>query len=654
MNETHRTERTRWLDAGGTFGNRREGTRARDGLSSTRLHGQQGYVLAMTALLLLPLMVFVSFAIDAGAWYAQASRLQRAADAAALAAVVWLPNDTAAATARDQVAAQNGFTTGVTGGRTSETTYQVTIQADAPRFFSATFDNSTFDLGRSATAEFNKPVPLGSPTNRIGNDVSSCQQNQPGPSPTCPSPQPMLWSSIQGPYETFANGDPYATKCGRNLTASESACTSGPYPGGATNELYRTTGYDFAIDVKPADVGASLTFQVYDAVSSPRRVSANATTTRTQTASTTNGSTILTRTGTTNWTDADVGRSISSGSGIQAGTKIVRRISNSQVELSLPATANSTGVTRTITYTTDCRSNLAPFNATPYTSVSWGTQQCQTGESGYAPFQVQVYENDGQDLTTTFGPTIPACHLYVKGGNQEMATYKNVWANVCTFTPTQAGVYPVRVKSSAITLPDNTVVPDYGNGYNSYSLRVTGGTNTSRLYALNDLSIWTNTPASSSRFYLAEIGSEHAGKRLQLDLYDPGDGSSGQYTMQLLAPPSGAPNAVPTSGTTIPATGIADSCRYNSSPSATRGPNVTAPSGQVANNCQVITKFSSSSSGVYNNSWLRIEVKIANNYTCSADCWWTVRYDFGTSGSLPTDRTVWSLKIVGDPVHLTD
>ncbi|MEZ5226562.1 MAG: pilus assembly protein TadG-related protein [Acidimicrobiales bacterium] len=47
---------------------------------------QAGYVLATTALLLIPLMIFAALAVDVGGWYAQATQAQRAADAAALAA----------------------------------------------------------------------------------------------------------------------------------------------------------------------------------------------------------------------------------------------------------------------------------------------------------------------------------------------------------------------------------------------------------------------------------------------------------------------------------------------------------------------------------------------------------------------------------------
>ena len=62
----------------------------------------------------------------------------------------------------------------------------------------------------------------------------------------------------------------------------------------------------------------------------------------------------------------------------------------------------------------------------------------------------------------------------------------------------------------------------------------------------------------------------------------------------------------------------------------------------------MVTRFSGSSSGVYNNSWLSIEIDIAEDYACDTDCWWTVKYDFGATG-VPTDRTVWAPIIIDKP-----
>ena len=71
--------------------------------------GDDGYVLVLTTLMLVPMLILTAFAVDLGAWYAQASKMQRAVDNAALAAVVWMPDHTKATSAAAQVLTENGY-----------------------------------------------------------------------------------------------------------------------------------------------------------------------------------------------------------------------------------------------------------------------------------------------------------------------------------------------------------------------------------------------------------------------------------------------------------------------------------------------------------------------------------------------------------------
>jgi hypothetical protein len=534
-----------------------------------RRRGEAGYVLAMTALLLVPMLVAVSFAIDAGAWEAQASRMQRAADAAALAGVVRLPDTNAAEIAAEAVAAQNGFSGASVDARpdpTSATRYIVSVTAPGQRFFSSTFQSGAYNLTRDATAEFNKPVPMGSPNKALGTDPSSCPNFQ--PAPTGCGPQTMLWSAIQGPFTAHQDGDPYTTKCSGNNTALNT-CNVPANTNGAQNPDYKKTGYSFAIEVGLADVGSTLTVQLWD----------------------------------------------------------VAQIARSN-NLQCPGVNGA---------------------------------NCQTGDSeggnggpfdGRAPLQLEVFANDGTDFGVAYATS--KCERYwprTGSGSTADTALMNTWTTACTFTADQGpGIYPMRIKTSNITT-GGTAITDHGSGWNAFSIRVTGGTTATRLYALDDLSIWTNLPSSNAQFYLAEIKTEHQGKRLLLDLYDPGDGSAGTYTMSVKAPPSNAPNIVPTGGTTIPAAGIVDTCRFNNTGTTTRLGLNSATMTSTGAGCSVVTR--NSSGNRYNERWLRVEIKLAANYSCSADCWWSIQYNFGSAGR-PTDRTVWSLQVVGDPVHLVD
>lgn len=570
------------------------------GTVDERTKGEKGFVLAMTGLLIVPMLIFTAFAVDLGAWYGQGAKMQRAADAASLAGVVWLPDQTAAVNAANTALTKNGFSGLGTfsypaGGRQM----QVTITKPAAQYFSKIVLQSE-TLTRSATAEFNKPVPLGSPGGAVGNDVASCAQFQ--PTTSCGS-QPMLWSAIQGPYETHANGDAFATLCKTGNSGSGTVASGGcgwtattTSPGQISNPDYKPEGYEFAIDVPAAGVGQALNIQLWDA--------------------------------------GEFGR--------------------------------TTGNNNTF----DCNSSAAPWSGSFPSGFS--SQQCQTGDSGPTDrngvnMQFQLWDNDGSDLTTNFTAPISGCERFIPADTAAnptaISTYKNKWVSLCTFTPTRAGIYPLRVKSSNITRPASAggaKIADTSSmaGWNAFSMKVTG-TTTPKLYSIGDLSIWTNTPGSIARFYLANIGTEHKGKTIQLDLFDPGDGNSGTYSLQLLAPPGAAPFNTPAVGTpllpplygrTIPATNVVDSCYANTSNTngSSRGAGTLV--NRSSTSCTVTTRDGSGQK--FQNAWLRFEIKLSANYACTTDCWWTIKYNFGTGG-LPNDRTTWAMTILGDPVHLT-
>lgn len=141
--------------------------------SAPSRRGEGGYVTAMTALLLIPLMVFAALTVDVGAWYFQASDAQGAADAAALAGVPFMPDRARAQAAALDVATRNGYTDGVDGATviiTYPSPSSISVEIDTPydRYFSGIVLNETFDIKRAGTAEYTLPIPMGSPVNVLG------------------------------------------------------------------------------------------------------------------------------------------------------------------------------------------------------------------------------------------------------------------------------------------------------------------------------------------------------------------------------------------------------------------------------------------------------------------------------------------------------
>ncbi|MEO5840065.1 MAG: Tad domain-containing protein [Acidimicrobiales bacterium] len=147
----------------------------------------------MLALTMIMLFTACAFAVDLGSFYARASRIQRAADSASLAGVVWMPGDFARAqTDALAVASKNGFSWGVTVSAIAGNPYQLKVTIvdnQVPRYFSTILTKTKMSITRSSVAEFAPVVPLGSPDNRLG--------NYPLASPAYTA---YLWASISGPY----------------------------------------------------------------------------------------------------------------------------------------------------------------------------------------------------------------------------------------------------------------------------------------------------------------------------------------------------------------------------------------------------------------------------------------------------------------------
>src|SRR5215210_6913861 len=89
----------------------------RNGSPRRPQHDESGMVAVWTAMLLVVIIGFTAWAVDFSGWKREGARMQRAADAAALAGAVFMPenvNGLAFSTAKD-IAARNGYTDGQDG-----------------------------------------------------------------------------------------------------------------------------------------------------------------------------------------------------------------------------------------------------------------------------------------------------------------------------------------------------------------------------------------------------------------------------------------------------------------------------------------------------------------------------------------------------------
>ncbi len=209
--------------------------------------GERGAVLPIFVASFLALVGMAAFAIDLGWAYVNGERMQRAADAAALAAVVDLPPDAAVWEATRaygtavSVAGKNGYAPGevtpkqvfTRSGNLVPNRIRVDVSQRFDTFFFKIFGVDTIRLTRSATAEFLPPLQLGSDLPELGAFPAGVGCDPAAPVPGCIDPadpstwggtNPGIWVAINGIHTAKEQGDPYTTRC--LLSNSTNSCQS--------------------------------------------------------------------------------------------------------------------------------------------------------------------------------------------------------------------------------------------------------------------------------------------------------------------------------------------------------------------------------------------------------------------------------------------
>ncbi|RPI20497.1 MAG: hypothetical protein EHM57_07940 [Actinobacteria bacterium] len=232
---------------------------------SDRFAEERGAALLLVTLLLAVLIGMAAFMVDYGWLYWQGIETQHGADAAALAGVIYEPDDqTSAYGAAYEVAGQNGY---VHGGNATvtpvdwrddptldlvENTHQlyVRVQRDVPTYFMQFFGIDSVTITKHAVAEYVLPLPLGSPDSNFGNDPETGHT-------------PNFWGNIHGYYTGRSMGDRYSSQCLSG--GSGPSCTPNP-DARPTNyavglEEQATGGYLYGIDVTNSN---GLTVEIFD------------------------------------------------------------------------------------------------------------------------------------------------------------------------------------------------------------------------------------------------------------------------------------------------------------------------------------------------------------------------------------------------------
>jgi hypothetical protein len=229
--------------------------------------------------------------------------------------------------------------------------------------------------------------------------------------------------------------------------------------------------------------------------------------------------------------------------------------------------------------------------------------------------------------------------------------YHNHWYKLYTGMTGGVGAAKVYRVHTTSTDPNNVNAQKTINGENSFALYASASGATPRLYGIGAMQAFTPLSASggtvTSEFYLAQIDAVHAGKTLQISLWDPGDTSPLTADISILIPTSSGWTATPvtysaTQGTTnsgrADGSGGKPNCATNSRTTASTSPINTFTNG-------------GNSTGKFNGCWLTIVATIPTTYDAQQQGWWKIRYTMTGTGT-SNDVTTWKADIRGNPVHL--
>ena len=715
---------------------------------------QRGLVLAIFAAATILFVGILAIVIDVSWYWASSLRVQRAADAAALAGVVWLPGHVSTAQqAAYNEASKDGYTTGV-GGVTITATQDstavsggdpnqldVTVNASVDTFFMRLFGITKIQATRSSKAIYVLPVPMGSPQNYYGDfgkvrypgsgeSASTTQTTTAGPSSPTGSGT-ATWTTPQ--YAYSGTSSQFATIKVKN-TAQTWNNFGFSIPSGAT-----VLGIQVVMTAKIAASTCQLS----------AALSWNNGTSYTTAETTTNLTTTATSYGLGGASDT-WGHTWSPPTDLNNGKFIIQLTNPTACGTNMVSVRQlqiSVTYKQTVT-TTLPDANLTDPNGGSLTPQGfWGTIMSQGGESINGDLYAPYYDNNGGTKTNSsyynasnyynydvqMRPGSSNGRLWIydapfcaSGSNGQYGTGDRwfnstngistfydlydtkltndtsddtlVWSSGNTFKETQSWSDPdlsgsggsscsktttsgsgpagtdglgTQCNASAtsgldchlrwyqlpVTLTGGTLYRLHvsttdpnsptdqlnSDGHNSFTLWATAAGTAPRVYGVGAMETFEPLPGGgASIFYLAQIGAEHAGKTMEIKLWDPGDTNPLPASLSILAPT--------TSGYT------ATTFSWSAQKLNSQGQSCTSSGSGVTS----VTTNVGATTGTFNGCMLTITVPLPTNYTAptppgetNGGGWWKIEYDMGGSSSTNAyDLTTWQVDLLGNPVHL--
>lgn len=515
----------------------------------------EGQLLVIFAGSVVLLMMLAALVVDVSWYWVNSLRVQRAADAAALAGAVMLPNRVPDAYQLAwEEAAKNGYADGgeivvtPTWDKSEPRRLAVTIATPIPTRFMRIIGIPSIAVERKAKAEFTLPVPMGSPQNYYGVGFF---EGTAGPLPVndpvsgAPLASQGFWGAIFTSGGTRENGDRFAPAfLGNNVPG---------HAKGDPNPDYDPGGYDYTIEV-----GTGGEVRLFDPVFCATGWNAHG-------GSYGAGD---------HWTDH-------APSLVVAPVAVTYRLYNTQGTL---ATTQDDGEP-----------------VVPALTYDPGTKTLG-------------------DISGAFGIPQNASDPNLEDCSGHPA--HNTWVTLASgLAP---GHYRLNVNTSLSSANLNV------GAENMFSIWASASDGHARVYGTGRMAAYTNLDAGNQTFYFAQVEKVHAGKSLEIQLFDPGE-SAGNASVRFLSPNG-------------------NSFSYATfdweSDDGRSGTGVTSLATSIAGASQ------------FNNHLVTITIDLPKDYgktglnppgdIADEDGWWLIEYNITAAN----DTTTWELSIRGNPVHL--
>ena len=650
-------------------------------LPSSR-RGQRGQTLVIFGLAFVFLMGIVGLATDSAFAYFRSISVERAAAAAALAGVPYMPKYFAPVASKQDAtdraiaeAARNGFVNGV--GSVTVTAapatddpkaLSVTISAPTPTFFLNALGVGSFPVVRTAIAGYKPPIALGQPGTKIGSTVSEL-----GAAGNFYFPRYKAWNLQRSEGDAFTpNPDENATGGSggsissdvhqfskvNGIESPDVDCTSGAF------KMPCRGGYNWRI-VVPAGQNAEI--QVYNAANAPDYGAKKNNCENQKNLPTCNSNAGY------HFHEDDMGAPCN-----QSGPVCTQGSYNATgyTLLDVPNVFlrnQDVVLSQTIVYPIDATNYDGALGATgkgstavpSYINVKDQSVVTQYYDSSGNPCNMKIY-HAWMDVANYSGSQVGACTTGDNIGNGITAkTLVKRTAGLCN-TPCSyngtanlgPGTYRLRVDALNFDGSfSSTGNPFQGRSSKGYAVQVVDATTKlgsdcvgCTVSGWADMCVYTPISAGTGVVPLFELTKDYQGATIDVDIFDVGDASN-DVKLAILDP-TGAVASQPSG--TLPVT--------NNGINRAGGPQHTPPQSPAPQPLGAVNKgtFAANQAGYvaalgsspqYQGSWIRISIPIPSTYDPQPypNDFWKLQYY--TAGGA-NDTFTFAVSARGGPVHL--